>query len=154
MATEGTSNVDVELQQHERSIDYKEQINDQIGICRDRLNNAIRLVEINQAMETIETLKSMLVYWVEKDEAYKKEWTDAQAGYETNYKKLDASHREDQELTMKKQLARKSFEILLKLATKKGFTVIKTSKALLGKKINSEVPFAGQDTITEGDDEI
>lgn len=152
--------IDPELDRYERTIDFKDQINHQISICRQYLNQAITKNTIDMAMEAINTLRSLLIYWVERDATYKKDWKEAEDKRNGILKALNKSEAEEKELTMNKELARKKFELLLNLATKKGFTVMKSSKAYIKKVATStdgdkaleaqDKPIFDRNPVTEG----
>ena len=129
---ERDANADEEAGHYEKAIDFKEQVNEQISICRHCFNRACTKQDVNETMESVKTLKSLLIYWTMREDKYMDELKKSDEAYTQKLKGLTASQKEGAEmLQMEKDHAREFFEALLSLATRKGFTIIKTSKAII-----------------------
>ena len=112
-------------------VDFKFLLTLQMNDCRKILNQAITPPAIDILKDMVDCFESLMSAFT--DDKYKEATRDLAAKHECYFKTLNQKARFEQELILKKQFYRKKFEMLVALATRKGFTVMKDTTISIKK---------------------
>jgi hypothetical protein len=112
-------------------VDFKFLLTLQMNDCRKILNQAITAPAIDILKDMVDCFESLMNAFT--DEKYGDAIKNLVTKHESYLKTLNNKARFEQELILKKQFYRKKFEMLVALATRKGFTVMKDTTISIRK---------------------
>ena len=115
-----------EHQPRDEVVAYRDLVNRQIDYCRILLNEAESYPYIQRLMEAVETMRSLLIEFLDKNFEEKMKLLDER--HSQLRKRYSPAQYDDLHLKFMKDYARSKFEYLISLATRRGFTVIKREK--------------------------
>lgn len=103
-------------------IDYRGQVNAQIGACRIFLTVADTDNQLDQSAAAIDVLEALLVRQTKIDSDYRTKMEALRARHVKEFSKLSRKNQRLKEFSYKKKFLTSKLSLLINIATKKGYT--------------------------------